>query len=430
MAKFVMNRGKVGKLFPPWFRKRENIVALLLVLIMLMLHLVVINRPRDQICDAKYYVAEANVILEIAGEDISPYYWAILHEEGSDSREEYINEFYKGHGPVAKLCIAGGIKVFGDNPVGWRIFPILFGLVAIILIYLICQELTSKKWLPLIVTFIFAFENMCFVMSGIAMLDVFAFTLVLTSFLVYLRGRYVFAGTILALAVLTKETAAFGCGVILLHWFLTTRGTSNWGGVKFLIAVPVTYMMLSPLLDFIAVREIIYAWDRIGYLFSGVNDAIPQWDSGTSQYWVSRGAIHSWEWMMAPNSWIVWHNPTYQIQPSWTLWILIMPAMCYALYKAIRHNRSSFYLFSFIWFICVCLPFYVADLGFSKILYPYYFYPAVGAVCLVVGYAIDDLLSFAAKRNDIKVRWVLSAPVILWMVAHFVLFWVMSPVIT
>jgi dolichyl-phosphate-mannose--protein O-mannosyl transferase len=49
------------------------------------------------------------------------------------------------HPPVAKLLIAGGILMAGDNPLGWRIASVVFGAAGAVIAYLLALSLTGSR---------------------------------------------------------------------------------------------------------------------------------------------------------------------------------------------------------------------------------------------------------------------------------------------
>ena len=51
------------------------------------------------------------------------------------------------HPQLAKLIMAGGIKLFGDNPWGWRIGSVIFGLIAIVAMYTLVRAAGGSPWL-------------------------------------------------------------------------------------------------------------------------------------------------------------------------------------------------------------------------------------------------------------------------------------------
>ena len=68
----------------------------------LILHFALISSPNDYVQDEGYYVQEALRIIGGGGME---------HPE---------------HPPLGKLFTVYGIQIFGDNPFGWRVFPVLF----------------------------------------------------------------------------------------------------------------------------------------------------------------------------------------------------------------------------------------------------------------------------------------------------------------
>jgi len=386
-----------------WFKKWENLAALGFAIVLLVLHLSTINLVRwGLIFDESFYVRES---------------WGIVQGE-----EMNIEVFHPEHPPLAKLFIALGLCIFGLEPIGWRLPSVVFGVVAIVLFYLICQKLTTNRFIPLIATFVFAFENDSFVMSSIAMLDVYGLTFLLGSLLLYLHKKYALSGVILALAVLAKMSMVFGGGIIVLHWLLTRRTDQLRDILRFLIAAPLSFIFLLPLLNWVALGYFEYPWESIRFMLEfhtyGTFAEVPN-ESGM--------ASRPWEWILSPETYVIWPDPLYRSGASWTLWALIVPSMCYVLYQTVRRRWDSFCLFSFLWFACTYFSWVIFYLITDRVMFRFYFYPSIGAICLALGFLIWKLLEIAGKRESKLAQYVIIVPVITWMVAHFVIFWVMSP---
>lgn len=84
------------------------------------------------------------------------------------------------HPPAAKLFMALGILVFGNNSFGWRFFSAVFGVLNIYLIYLLAKKMFSLK-VGLIAAFLLTFDNMFLTMSRIAMNDIFLTAFILAA---------------------------------------------------------------------------------------------------------------------------------------------------------------------------------------------------------------------------------------------------------
>ncbi len=380
-----------------WFREWPNICALFLALVVLILHLVIITDVESKILDEQHYVPEANALL--AGDDLT------------DAK------YNPEHPPLGKLLIAGGIKAFGDDALGWRIFSVLFGVASIILFYLICQKLSSRRWLALIATFLFAFENMCFVMSSVAMLDVFSVTFMLAAFLLYLHSKYLPAGIAVALSALVKLNGAFAGGIILLHWLLVRR-KPKLDGVKFLFAAPAAFFALMPLFDRLAMSKWIAPWDRIDMMLN------------TSKTLTFASVDHPaearpWDWLFSPDPMWFWYSPTYQANLNWTLWALIIPAMCFALYGVVK--RSSLCTFAISWFIGTYLIWIPIVIFTDRVMFKFYLYPAIGTVCLMLGLAIHEILTASSRIENKAIRWLIRTPIMAFLIGHLAVFIMLSP---
>jgi dolichyl-phosphate-mannose-protein mannosyltransferase len=92
------------------------------------------------------------------------------------------------HPPLAKQLIALSIWVFSDNPLGWRYPGVLFGSLAIVAVYLCGLALFAAEG-PAVASALLAFFNqMMFVQSRIAMLDIFALAFSLFAIAAFMHG--------------------------------------------------------------------------------------------------------------------------------------------------------------------------------------------------------------------------------------------------
>src|ERR1700709_1488262 len=92
------------------------------------------------------------------------------------------------HPPLAKQLIALSIRTFGDDPLGWRYPGVLFGSLAIVAMYLCGLALFAGQG-PAIATALLTFFNqMVFVQSRIAMLDIYMLAFDLWGIAAFLHG--------------------------------------------------------------------------------------------------------------------------------------------------------------------------------------------------------------------------------------------------
>ena len=92
------------------------------------------------------------------------------------------------HPPLAKQLIALSIRTFGDGPLGWRYPGVLFGSLAIVAIYLCGLALFAAQGPAIAAALLAFFNQMLFVQSRIAMLDIFALAFGLFAIAAFMHG--------------------------------------------------------------------------------------------------------------------------------------------------------------------------------------------------------------------------------------------------
>ena len=78
---------------------------------------------------------------------------------------------WNDHPPLGKFLIAAGIRALGDNPVGWRIVPLLLGLANIALGGALAQRLFGRREAGWIAAAFFAADGFLLAYSRTALLD-------------------------------------------------------------------------------------------------------------------------------------------------------------------------------------------------------------------------------------------------------------------
>lgn len=135
------------------------------------------------------------------------------------------------HPQLAKLLIAGGIEVFGDNPWGWRLGTVLFSLIAMGAMYALVTGVGGSPWLAAGTVAVMALDNLMLVHGRIAMLDIYALAMMLLAGAFYVRRRPLLAGAALGVGACMKEVA-FYLLVALVLFEVARLAQSRWGGAS------------------------------------------------------------------------------------------------------------------------------------------------------------------------------------------------------
>jgi dolichyl-phosphate-mannose-protein mannosyltransferase len=368
----------------------------IIVLSTVAMHLSVIMFPNEPVFDEQFYVNDAKRISQGLGSE----------------RTE--------HPPLGKLFVLTGIRVFGDNPFGWRFFSVVFGTAIIILFYFICRRLRLPEKTTLLATFLLAFENMSFVQSGIVMLDVYMLGLCAAAFLFYLHDEYAMSGLLIGISTLTKLSGALGLVVIVLHWLLVRRDRKLHFSLSMLLA-PISFIVLLPLFNYFIDGKLVNPFHLIDIMWQGTSSLTFDWVTHPA-------ASRPWTWIINNHEIYYWIKPRYMGTLSYTIWALIIPSTVYMIYRGLRNNIAA--LFGLSWVVGTYYIWMPVVLITNRVTYPFYIYPAVGALCIGIAQGLTHLLDMGKSRWAGKWYGVMIGVVIVICLGHAAAFVFMSPVFT
>jgi dolichyl-phosphate-mannose--protein O-mannosyl transferase len=143
------------------------------------------------------------------------------------------------HPPIGKWMIAIGIKLFGDNPIGWRISAALFGVVSIYLIFLVARKLFKSDFLALLSTALASVDGIHLVMSRTALLDIFLMTFLFGAFTALIFQKYLLMALMLGLGLGTKWSALYFIIAIAVYLFIRERRAL----ISYVIIIPSVYLV-------------------------------------------------------------------------------------------------------------------------------------------------------------------------------------------
>lgn len=185
------------------------IAPLLIALASFILRLFDISAIKSLIFDEIYYVDGARDYLKYGVE------------------VDGLNPEFVVHPPVGKWMIASGIKLFGDNALGWRFTTALVGTLMILAIALIAHRLFYSPLLTALASGLAAIDGLALVHSRTALLDNFLAFFILAATYFFIVRRYWWSGLFLGLALATKWSALYfiaAFGLIALYRAFTHHG--------------------------------------------------------------------------------------------------------------------------------------------------------------------------------------------------------------
>ena len=154
----------------PLASKKVEITLFFLVVLSLGIRLYRLEDPKKHYFDEIYFAFTAQEMAK--GKRAG---WESWHKAPKGFAYEWT------HPPLGKELSALGILIFGDNTFGWRFFQAFFGGLGTLIIYLLGKELFNSKGAGLISAFLFTCDSFIFVLSRIAMVDIFLMSFILVS---------------------------------------------------------------------------------------------------------------------------------------------------------------------------------------------------------------------------------------------------------
>jgi predicted membrane-bound dolichyl-phosphate-mannose-protein mannosyltransferase len=377
--------------------------------------------------DEDYYVNAARVIAGIRPPTGAPYANAPL---GVDANSE--------HPQLAKLLIAGGIKLFGDGPVAWRLPSVLVGTVAMLGMFGLVGAAGGGPWLGLGAAALMACDNLLLVHGRIATLDIYAVAAMIWGAALYLRRRPVWAGVVIGLGTGAKEVAPYVLFALaaleLLRWWRTRADAAARLRrlAACVVASAATFLAALTVMGWIAPP---YS-PQTGKLvpngpFGHVAHMLSYAAHQTSPHGPQGIASYPWAWLIdskpitylqinpdRPTAALNHDSPAVHfiglISPP--ILLLALPALLLAARAVVRRHlrcEDEVGLVGLAWFLGTYPPFVAASLIGSRTSYLYYMVIVMPGIYLVVA----DLIARIGPRRKLVLVWmvgVVAAAVVLY----------------
>jgi len=303
------------------------------------------------------------------------------------------------HPPLAKLLIMLGIKLLGDDPIGWRFFITLSGAASIYLIGLVAYELTKDGKTSFIAASLFAFDITSFNLGSIAILDPPTLMFSLLGTLFFLRRRWKLAGVAFGLALLSKLTA-----LLILAAVLFMRFVMDISGSKSIRDGLKKWMNVFEKVSFIAAAIFLAGLAAYDYHYQIFQTPFEHLDFMLSYH--SSLTYSEVDEVYLPLSWT---NPVFQFPkrmysvisvfvdgkeyhiiayyglqtPLWWMTWIVTAFSAYGFFTDLRQRESvNTYLFVLSWFALTYLIYFPIAYLLHRFVYPFYFYMTVPAIAI------------------------------------------------
>lgn len=370
-----------------------DIATVILTLAVFSIRLAIVNSPSPQIGE-KYY--ETGFVFD------ESYYVKAARKmlTGEASNNE--------HPPLLKALIMLGIALLGDNPLGWRIFPIIMSSISVALVYRTALLLSGKKLASFSASLLFATDVIAFNIGQIGMLDAPSMMFVLAGTILLLRGKHDLGSLFLGAATLCKLSAVFaGAGVI---FFLVLTKSFGHKKDKMLLMRQIRFLGRAFFIVLVTFLVGLWVYDA-GYQ---VFDNNPLGHIIYMYSYHNRLKYNDPADVVLPLEWI---NPLNPFPPApyhittvrevsggdvleyhpiayygvytplwWSIW-LVAPIALVETVSRIRENREQGVgLFAFSWIAANFLPLVLLAYLAQRWVYPFYYYMSLPGLYIGLSY--------------------------------------------
>jgi dolichyl-phosphate-mannose--protein O-mannosyl transferase len=305
--------------------------------------------------------------------------------------------------------IALSMKLLGDNAWGWRLPSLIFGIASIFIFYLLMKRMSRNAKFGLLATFLYSFDNLVFVHSRIACLDIFVLTFMLLGFYWYFGNRMAFAAISMGIGTLCKIGGFYGYLTLVVYHFLREiyRGKKK-EKQKIRWYDKLGWLERFSIIYGLTVFVLLFLLDR---LFAGYENPIDhlifiaQYTAGLIRDKPVGIESYPWQWLINEvkipylstgiqykvGEQVVGEKTTVLFLGAMNPLIiyLCIPALAYVAYKYWKKG-GAISLFILVWFASTYLPFYPLSIILHRIMYLFYFLNTVPAVCAAIAYVLID----------------------------------------
>ena len=362
-----------------------------LLLVYLGLHLLIIGFPRTYVFDEYWYVPSAKRIIQ----------------DGVNLRPE--------HPPLAQVLIATGIALFGDNPLGWRILSMTFGVLSILALYLLVREISKNEWTAFMSAALLSFEKMFFTFSSLALLDVFFIFFMILSFYLFFKANLARSALVAGLGTVCKLNAILTAPVLILYHIFDrfSRSTRTWvKSIQWMKMIIWVTVFLMSFFIFLYLFDRVYTGPDLEMFSNPVNHLKYILEIHGSKYWSKTGESAPWTWIHSPRNYYygnlsVARVPFLEVFNPFVAGLSLV-SVPYAIYN-LKKTKDQLSLFALIWFSVTYFVWFPSYFIFSRPLFSFYILATIPSICI---------LNSIFFRNDQRV----AESIVMMAVAYFLFF--------
>ncbi len=337
--------------------------------------------PAEYVFDETYHVPAVRLIAE---GDQRAFEWWHRPIYSSDNHDWL-------HPPLAKYIQASFYNLGHGTIVSWRMGSVVFGLLGIILVYVLAILLTNSPLVGLLSALLLSLDGLWLVQSRIAMNDVFVSVFILLvsiSYLLFLKSRQPFllilTGSLLGVSLATKWTALFFILGLIFFEIINIFKVKNFK----LLPLVIFSLLVLPFF--------VYIFSYAPVLLSGKSlSFLVDLHKNIFYYQFNRDNLHfyqslPWQWILNLRS--VWYWTNGQTQNIYLLnnpllVIFYLFSLFFVVTEIIKNKKSLSLTYLLFFYILSWSGWLISP----RILFYYHYLPAIPFLAVMTAIVIKNL---------------------------------------
>ena len=367
--KLSFKKAEVGDLPKVKLPKNRAKMALVAILVFAFITRVFsLGSPPEEYFDEVYHAFTAKVML--SGEKNKAWEWWNTPPEG------FAYEWT--HPPLAKLGMALGMSIFGQNSFGYRIPGAILGVGSVFLVYLLAKKLFGDETVGLVSAAVFSLDGLTLVMNRIGMNDSYLLFFSLLSIYYFLDEKDFASALSFGFALSSKWSAVWVVPILALIW-LKQKTKFRLSVFWFFVLPPVVYLLTYTQM-FLTGHDLKTWWEmqkQMWWYHTGLRATHPY----TSPWW-------SWPFLARPIYLYTSEeagglvSKIYALGNPLVFWSGLAAVVISFVYAfAERNKKLGLVLFSY-------LVFFIPWAASPRIMFLYHYLPSISFMAIASGYVL------------------------------------------
>lgn len=282
------------------------------------------------------------------------------------------------HPPISKLGMVVGMKIFGENPFGWRVPQAVMGTLSIVLVYLLALAIFNDKKTAIIASAVFSLDGLLLVLSRMGMNDTYVLFFSLLSIFLFIKNKNALSFVAFGLAIASKWSAIYTVPILFVSHFVFKKKLS----VSYIL------FLVIPIAVYVASYSVMFSTGHTWDQFIEVQKQM--WWYHTNLVAEHPYTSPAWTWPMLLRPIYLYDGQVvdglvariYAFGNPFVFWFGLFSVIMSFIVSAIERNKKlGFVVFSY-------LVFFLPWIASPRIMFLYHYLPSIPFLAIASGFVL------------------------------------------